>query len=457
MANVAISRGVLANKPADMTNRIYFATDTKTIYMGADSYKYTDAEALAQAGTAITNALADGGSIAAAITNAITNALADGGDIDSAIDSAINTITGSATIASVADGIVTIKAGIVQTNGSVANSTDSDVALQKVATSGAAADVSIADEDNNFTATNVEGALAELAVAAGGGVASKTVYMTEDSSESYAKVYTIYQGASGSSESPVAGEKIGEINIPKDLVVQSGRVVVNPEGQPAGTYIELTIQNQDEKLYINVADLVDAYTAAASATEVQLAISATNEISATIVDGAVSESKIAANAVTTGKIADEAVTTAKIADDAITADKIADNAIETAAIKDGEVTEAKLSQDVQNKLNAASGVTSVTESTENGKITVVTDGVTAQVPVHGLGTAAYTDSTAYDAAGAAAAVVGTSDDTASADTVYGAKAAAAAVLGSSSDGADANTVYGAKAYADSLVLEWEEF
>lgn len=50
------------------------------------------------------------------------------------------------------------------------------------------------------------------------------------------------------------------INIPKDLFVKEGKVVDNPTGQPAGKYIELTLQNQANPIYINVADLVDAYT-----------------------------------------------------------------------------------------------------------------------------------------------------------------------------------------------------
>ena len=80
--------------------------------------------------------------------------------------------------------------------------------------------------------------------------------------------------------------------------------------------------------------------------------------------------------------------------------------------------------------------------------------------------------TYYDAIGAAAAVLGTSGDAASAATVYGAKAyadslatnydaagsaatAAAGVVGSSGDAATANTVYGAKAYADSLASNYD--
>lgn len=68
------------------------------------------------------------------------------------------------------------------------------------------------------------------------------------------------------------------INIPKDLFVKEGKVVDNPAGQPAGKYIELTLQNQTEPIYINVADLVDAYTPGNGIT-----ISATNVVSAKVV------------------------------------------------------------------------------------------------------------------------------------------------------------------------------
>ena len=68
------------------------------------------------------------------------------------------------------------------------------------------------------------------------------------------------------------------INIPKDLFVKEGKVVDNPAGQPAGKYIELTLQNQTNPIYINVADLVDAYTSGNGIT-----ISATNEVSAKVV------------------------------------------------------------------------------------------------------------------------------------------------------------------------------
>lgn len=70
------------------------------------------------------------------------------------------------------------------------------------------------------------------------------------------------------------------INIPKDLFVESGEIVTNPAGQPAGKYLKLVLQNQTEPVYINVADLVDAYTSGLGIT-----ISINNEISLKIVVG----------------------------------------------------------------------------------------------------------------------------------------------------------------------------
>ena len=181
---------------------------------------------------------------------------------------------------------------------------------------------------------------------------------TTTTTDGYLKSYTVKQG----------GVSVGVIDIPKDLVVTSGEVVVDPEGQEAGTYIKLTIANQEAPIYINVKTLVDVYTAEQSASQIQLVISATNEISATIVDGSVGATELAANAVTTEKITD------------------------------GNVTKAKLHVDVQASLDKAdSAVQSVVTGTANGTIAV--DGT--DVAVKGLRSAAYTNADAYDAAGVA--------------------------------------------------------
>lgn len=174
------------------------------------------------------------------------------------------------------------------------------------------------------------------------------------------KSYTVKQG----------GKQIGVIDIPKDMVVKSGEVVVNPEGQTAGTYIVLTLANATEdKIYVEVGKLVDIYTAKANAAKVQLTINpATREISADIVAGSIGTADLAANAITTDKIADKNVTKAKLADDVQASLGKADSAVQTIA-----------------------------ESTINGSILV--DG--KEVAVHGLGTAAYSDADDFDGAGSA--------------------------------------------------------
>ena len=172
------------------------------------------------------------------------------------------------------------------------------------------------------------------------------------------KSYTVKQG----------GKQIGVIDIPKDMVVKSGEVVVNPEGKTAGTYIVLTLANATEdKIYVNVGTLVDIYTTKANAAKVQLTINpSTREISADIVAGSIGTADLAANAVTTDKITDKNVTKAKLADDVQASLGKADSAVQTIA-----------------------------ESTVNGSILV--DG--KEVAVHGLGTAAYADTDDFEAAG----------------------------------------------------------
>ena len=192
--------------------------------------------------------------------------------------------------------------------------------------------------------------------------ASTITIDTSSTTEGAVKSYTIKQG----------GNTITTIDIPKDMVVEDGSVVINPEGQDEGTYIKLVLANVSDPLYINVGTLVDIYTAKAEATQIQISIdSSTREISATIVAGSVG----------TAELTDSAVTTVKI--------------------KDANVTLEKLSTDIQASLKKAdSAVQKVETGAENG--TVAVDGT--DVAVKGLGSAAYTNSDAYDAAGAASAV-----------------------------------------------------
>lgn len=120
-----------------------------------------------------------------------------------------------------------------------------------------------------------------------------TVTITETTNglaDGVAKKYTFTQN----------GAEIGSIDLAKELVVTAGSVKeVTVNNQPysgakvGDKYIELTIANQDTPIYVPAKDLVDIYTAKDGAAEVQVAISNTNEISATLVNGGVTEEKLA--------------------------------------------------------------------------------------------------------------------------------------------------------------------
>lgn len=75
----------------------------------------------------------------------------------------------------------------------------------------------------------------------------KVTLTSTDGEDKTLKVYTISQ----------CGVKIGEINIPVDMVVSSGSVIEKEDGKK---YIQLVIANQDDPLEIPVEDLVDVYT-----------------------------------------------------------------------------------------------------------------------------------------------------------------------------------------------------
>ena len=208
--------------------------------------------------------------------------------------------------------------------------------------------------------TNLVAAINELDAALDAEKTNSKVTLEEGTSADYAKVYTVKQGKT----------TVGTINIPKDMVVSSGTVEVNPEGQTAGTYIVLTLANAtSDKIYVNVGTLVDIYRAKADATQVQLAIdSSTREISATIVAGSITATELAANAVTTAKIANGNVTLEKLATDVQTSLGKADSALQASDIAEGGA---------------------------NGTISVKgTD-----VAVKGLGSAAYANTNDFEAAG----------------------------------------------------------
>lgn len=217
-------------------------------------------------------------------------------------------------------------------------------------------------------------------------------------------------GMSSSYQLTKDGTGIGAvIDIPKDMMVKSGSVQTYEAGSlpagvtEAGTYIVLVLNDEAEtKLYINVGNLIEYVTSG----------SAEGDMVFVNIDPL------------THKV--------------------------TATITDGTVTEAKLHADVKAKLaKAMSAVQKVEAGTANGTIAV--DGT--DVAVTGLKSAAYAESSAFDAAGTAdgvkTALIGADGDAATANTIAGAKKHADEVAATAKSGAEAT----AKGYVDALTLE----
>lgn len=245
----------------------------------------------------------------------------------------------------------------------------------------------------------------------------------DESSADYAAVYRLKKD----------GVQVGaEINIPKDMVVESGAVVENPVGQVAGTYIELKLQNVTEPLYINVGSLIEYVTSGSQTGDmIVVAVSDDHKVTATITDGTVTKAKLEESVQTSLGKADSAVQS--VASGSANGTIAVDGAdVAVTGLGSAAYTDAGAYATSEQGSKADSAVQKVTvlgtELTDGGELTV-----DAAKTALGLGSAAYKDETAFDAAGtgaaAASAVLGTDADTAEANTVYGAKAAIATLNG----------------------------
>lgn len=199
----------------------------------------------------------------------------------------------------------------------------------------------------------------------------------ETANAGYLKSYT-FTGPDGT---PV------DIDIPKDLVVTKGEIV--KEGKD--TFIQLTIANQVAPVKINVKDLVDVYTAQANAAQVQLAISGTNEISATIKPGSISKTDLATAVQGSLDKADAAapkseLDAAKEEIEAIKADVAAHGVKSVTASGTGYVTASAVTDDagvatitVASTDALATAVTAATSALQAGDVTAGTGMLTLNV------------------------------------------------------------------------------
>lgn len=284
------------------------------------------------------------------LSDAIADAKKAGTDANTALE-AYKT-TNNAAVKANADAITAINAadtGILAQakeyadNNKVASvsATDESIVVSGTATAPTVA-VQISKEAGNDLVKKTDGLFVEVPNAA--------VYsiIKDETSADYAAVYHLTKD----------GVNTGvAINIPKDMVVKSGTVEVNPSGQAAGTYLVLTLANAaEDKVYINVGSLIEYVTS--GSTESDMVVVAVSE-----------DHKV------------------------------------TATITDGSITKAKLEAGVQTSLNKADSAlqkTDIVTGSANGTISVGG----SDVEVKGLGSAAYKEASAFDAAGAAAAVSG---------------------------------------------------
>lgn len=127
------------------------------------------------------------------------------------------------------------------------------------------------------------------------------VKITEDTTNTeLLKTYIFTQDFEADGTTP---HEIGRIELAKELVVTSGECIiatgteVREDGSSFGleadkSYLKLTIANQVDPVYIDTRDLVNDYTAEEDAVQIQLAISADREISATVVPLSITHTEV---------------------------------------------------------------------------------------------------------------------------------------------------------------------
>lgn len=118
-----------------------------------------------------------------------------------------------------------------------------------------------------------------------------TVTITESTLEGFAKVYNIKQTSTGLNAT---------INIPKDMVVSSGKVetyTLSGEWGLAGTYLVLTLANAtSDKVYINVGNLIEYVTSGSTADDqIQIEIDNEHKVTAILKNSSVTKEQLDTN------------------------------------------------------------------------------------------------------------------------------------------------------------------
>lgn len=110
-----------------------------------------------------------------------------------AVQSKINTLDGTATIASVSNNVVTLKSGISETNGVISNSSENDITLHKIATTGSPNDINVT---YNNESVSLQTALTNIKTGIDNAASAGTQYIVSNSIQTTPNV-TTYNGQTG--------------------------------------------------------------------------------------------------------------------------------------------------------------------------------------------------------------------------------------------------------------------
>lgn len=110
-----------------------------------------------------------------------------------AVQSKINTLDGTATIASVSNNVVTLKSGISETNGVISNSSENDITLHKIATTGSPNDINVT---YNNESVSLQTALTNIKTGIDNAASAGTQYIVSNSRQTTPNV-TTYNGQTG--------------------------------------------------------------------------------------------------------------------------------------------------------------------------------------------------------------------------------------------------------------------
>ena len=312
--------------------------------------------------TANSNISSNATAIATNATNISANATSIATNASNISSNSTNIATNTRNISQNATGIAAINGeistikGTESTDGSMRYIAKSyrdslDNLLSAVAKSGLAADVAVSS--NELTSTNVANALDELNTSINSALTTSSISLslaqTPDGND--ASTYILTQG----------GVEKGRIHLAKDLVATKGELVTTDGSGNEGMFIKMTIAN-GTPFYIPVGQLIDTYRGSGDVATV------TTGIEVNVSNGIITAIMKTLNG---------------------------------SVIDDGTVAFSKLAQAVRDKITLVdSAVFTVTESATNGYITV--NGT--DVAIHGLGGAAFVNTTAFDSAGSATSV-----------------------------------------------------